>query len=227
MLVRARPTAPACNDAKVRKPPIAASEVKKPIAGGTDFQWISRAGPSTLARGDRVSAIPMLPAIAIRARAAPPDQAATYPIVFNNLTQRWTEGKAKVEPERVVAECLTHPARWREVGQGGEGGDEERSLRDPQHQTQGDHKRHGVNEGRRQCGDRTQRGAADEKRPSAASVGETPGEGTQQQRGDGERAEGKPRAGLVGPQRPGDVERQRVDRHAGGGEVGKVHERQP
>ena len=46
-----------------------------------------------------------------------------------------------------------HPARWREVGKGGEGGDEEHAdLRDPQHQTQGDHQRHGVHEGRRQCG---------------------------------------------------------------------------
>ena len=53
----------------------------------------------TLTRGDRVSAIPMLPAIAIRARAAPPDQAATYPIVFNNTSAnggpRASQGRAR------------------------------------------------------------------------------------------------------------------------------------
>ena len=81
-LVLARPTAAACNDAKVRKPPSAAIEVKKPIDTGTAFQWINRGGASRSECGDRVSPMPSTISAARTASTPAPNQAAAKPAVL-------------------------------------------------------------------------------------------------------------------------------------------------
>ena len=66
----------------------------------------------------------------------------------------------------------------------------------------------------------------DHQRDPAPAVGQPAGEGPAHQRGHAEGAEGQPRARLVGPDRTGRVERQRVYRDTDGREVGQVRHAQ-
>ena len=119
---------------------MATMEARKPRAGGIALRWISRAGPSASDRGARVSPIPCTISRGEQrqSRRRRTRRRVKLDRPHQQLAEGRAEGEAEVEAEGVVAERLAHPARRREVGERGEGRDEEGGLRDAEHQAEGD-----------------------------------------------------------------------------------------
>ena len=156
---------------------------------------------------------------------ARPRETETGEIDQRRAEQR-SEGDPEVEPEGVVRQRLAHSCLGREVGERGEAGDEERRLGDSREQAQRHHRGQALGE-EQQCeaGGRDE-GAAEEQRQATEAVGEAPGEGPQDQRRERECPDGETGAGGVAADRAGDVQGEREERHAEGGEVAELGDAQ-
>ena len=139
--------------------------------------------------------------------------------IDQSRAEQWSEGDAQVEPEGVVRQRLAHSCLGCEVGECSEAGDEERRLGDSREQAQRhDHGKALGEEQQCEAGGRDE-GAAEEQRQATEAVGEAPGDGPQDERRQGECPDGETGAGGVAADGAGDVQGEREDRDAEGGEV--------
>ena len=221
-LVLLRPTSSEWSEANARKPLTAASDVKNPRDDRDPRSMDQPAVTVAVLAASRFSDAEHQHGGEHREDGGAVPGSVVAPLLDQDLGQRRPEGDAEIEAERVVAQRLPHPRRRREVGEQREAGHEERRLGDALHQPYADDEGQGLGVRKEHHAECSQRGAEDHQRSAALGVGEPASERSAHQRGHAERTERHPGAGLVGPDRPGDIEREGQDRHAHGGEVGEV-----